>query len=220
MAEIAAVLARWQLDMRHVRSRTCRTPAPRERERWHALCLLAQGWSASKVAELLAPPHTIGNWLAALDRDGPDALAFEQTGGSPRPRRGRAGQGEGGSAGRAGGGRHRPGEPELEGGAGGRRGARWGPTLPQRLHALSAPAGLRPQAPQATPAQGRRGEARRLRGGICRPADGGAKVFFADSAYFRADGDLRETWVLKGQPDLVDSSCPHWGERASDYAAV
>jgi len=26
--------------------------------------------------------------------------------------------------------------------------------------------------------------------------------------------------VLKGQPALVDSSCPRWGEQASDYSAV
>ena len=86
MAEIAAVLARWQLAMRHVRERMCRAPTPRERERWHALWLLAQGWSASKVAELLErDAHTIGAWLAAFDRDGPAALAFEQTGGAPPP---------------------------------------------------------------------------------------------------------------------------------------
>ncbi len=86
MAEIAAVLARWQLGMRQVRERMYRAPTPRERERWHALWLLAQGWSASKVAELLErDAHTIGAWLAALDRDGPAALAFEQTGGAPPP---------------------------------------------------------------------------------------------------------------------------------------
>ncbi len=37
MAEIAAVLAQWQVDMRQVRERMYRTPTPRERERWHAL---------------------------------------------------------------------------------------------------------------------------------------------------------------------------------------
>ena len=48
----------------------------------------------------------------------------------------------------------------------------------------------------------------------------GAKIFFVDEAHFRADGDLRGKWVLKGQPALVDSSCPRWGEQASDYSAV
>jgi transposase len=48
----------------------------------------------------------------------------------------------------------------------------------------------------------------------------GAKVFFADEAHFRADGDLRGKWVLKGRPALVGSTCPRWGEKASYYAAV
>jgi len=48
----------------------------------------------------------------------------------------------------------------------------------------------------------------------------GAKIFFADEAHFRADGDLRGKWVLKGRPALVDSTCPRWGEKASYYSAV
>jgi transposase len=48
----------------------------------------------------------------------------------------------------------------------------------------------------------------------------GAKIFFADEAHFRADGDLRGKWVLKGQPALVDSTCPRWGEKASYSSAV
>jgi transposase len=49
---------------------------------------------------------------------------------------------------------------------------------------------------------------------------GGATIFFADEAHFRADGDLRGKWVLKGKPALVDSTCPRWGEQASDSSAV
>lgn len=86
MAEIGAALVHWELDARQVRERMYRAPTPRERERWHALWLLAQGWSANKVAELVErDAHTIGAWLAAFDRDGPTALAFEQTGGPPPP---------------------------------------------------------------------------------------------------------------------------------------
>ncbi len=48
----------------------------------------------------------------------------------------------------------------------------------------------------------------------------GAKIFFADEAHFRADGDLAGKWVLRGQPALVDSTCPRWGEKASYYSAV
>jgi len=48
----------------------------------------------------------------------------------------------------------------------------------------------------------------------------GAKIFFVDEAHFRTDGDLQGKWVLKGQPALVDSTCPRWGEKASYYSAV
>jgi transposase len=48
----------------------------------------------------------------------------------------------------------------------------------------------------------------------------GAKLFFVDEAHFYADADLRGKWVLKGQPALVDSTSPRWGEKASYYSAV
>ena len=48
----------------------------------------------------------------------------------------------------------------------------------------------------------------------------GAKHFFADEAHFYADADLRGKWVLKGEPALVDSTSPRYGEKASYYTAV
>ena len=48
----------------------------------------------------------------------------------------------------------------------------------------------------------------------------GAKVFFADEAHFRADTELRGKWVLKGEPALVDSTSPRYGEKASYYLTV
>ena len=48
----------------------------------------------------------------------------------------------------------------------------------------------------------------------------GAKLFFADEAHFYADVDLRGKWVLKGEPALVDSTSPRYGEKASYYSAV
>ena len=48
----------------------------------------------------------------------------------------------------------------------------------------------------------------------------GAKIFFADEAHFRADAELRGKWVLKGEPALVDSTSPKYGEKASYYSAV
>lgn len=48
----------------------------------------------------------------------------------------------------------------------------------------------------------------------------GAKIFFVDEAHFYADADLRGKWVVKGEPALVDSSSPRYGEKASYYSAV
>jgi transposase len=86
MNDVLALFKRWQLDMRQVRERMYRAPTPRERERWHALWLLARGWSAVQVADALErDPHTVGDWLEDFHRAGPVGLAFEQTGGSPPP---------------------------------------------------------------------------------------------------------------------------------------
>lgn len=48
----------------------------------------------------------------------------------------------------------------------------------------------------------------------------GAKIFFVDEAHFRADVELRTQWVLRGQPALVDTSSPRFGEKATYYSAV
>jgi hypothetical protein len=86
MDEVVDVLQRWRLDSRAVRERMYRAPTPRERERWHALWLLAEGWSAVQVADALdRDPHTIGEWLATFGQVGPAGLSFEHTGGSPPP---------------------------------------------------------------------------------------------------------------------------------------
>ena len=84
MDSMLTMLGQWQLDLKAVRERMYRAPTPRERERWHAVWLLAQGWSAAQVAEALErDAHTIGNWVAALREQGPAGLTFEQTGGPP-----------------------------------------------------------------------------------------------------------------------------------------
>ena len=80
------MLGRWQLDVKQVRDQVYRAPTPRERERWHALWLLTQGWSAAQVAEALGrDAHTIGEWAERFSQEGPAGLAFEQSGGSPPP---------------------------------------------------------------------------------------------------------------------------------------
>jgi transposase len=48
----------------------------------------------------------------------------------------------------------------------------------------------------------------------------GAKIFFVDEAHFRADVELRSQWVLLGEPALVDSTSPRFGEKATYYSAV
>ncbi len=84
MDSMLTVLKQWQLDLKAVRERMYRAPTPRERERWHAIWLLARGWSAAQVAEALErDAHTIGIWVAELREQGPAGLAFEQTGGPP-----------------------------------------------------------------------------------------------------------------------------------------
>ena len=40
-----------------------------------------------------------------------------------------------------------------------------------------------------------------------------ARIFFADEAHFRADAELRGKWVLKGEPALVESTSPRYGEK-------
>ena len=82
--EIERFLEQWQMGIRGWHGRTILALTPRERERWQAIWLLAQGWTASVTAEALErDPHTIGCWAAAFGEGGPRALIFEQSGGSP-----------------------------------------------------------------------------------------------------------------------------------------
>ena len=79
-------LERWEMDVTGGRRRMILAPVPRERERWSAILLLAQGCTAAATAEALErDPHTIGRWASAFGEGGPAALIFEQTGGSPPP---------------------------------------------------------------------------------------------------------------------------------------
>ena len=111
MRGIRPDLERWQLDLAGVRSKMYLALTPRERERWHALWLLCRGMTASATAQALGrDAHTIGRWATAFSEGGPAALIFEQSGGSPRPRRGTTGGVEGSGAGVAGAGGHRTGQ--------------------------------------------------------------------------------------------------------------
>jgi len=86
MEEPSVALARWGLDTGEVRRRMYEAPTARERERWHAVWLVAQGLSCNRAAALLErDPHTVGAWLNELAEGGPGALAFAQAGGPPPP---------------------------------------------------------------------------------------------------------------------------------------
>jgi len=86
MNDVVVMLGHWQLDVNQVRERVYRAPTPRERERWHALWLLARGWTAEQVAEALGRDvRTIADWEADFQQRGPAGVAFEQSGGSPPP---------------------------------------------------------------------------------------------------------------------------------------
>ena len=82
--EMGPLLERWRMDEAEVRRRMYRAPTPRERERWHAMWLLAQGWTAAAVGRALdRDAHTIGQWATMFAEGGPRALSFHQSGGSP-----------------------------------------------------------------------------------------------------------------------------------------
>ena len=90
VSEIERSLEQWELGVKDLQRRMILAPTPRERERWYAMLLLAQGWTAGITAETLGrDPRTIGRWATAFGKGGPRALIFEQTGGSPLSRRNR-----------------------------------------------------------------------------------------------------------------------------------
>ena len=103
MKEMRALLERWRMDEAEVRRRMYRAPTPRERERWHAVWLLAQGWTAAAVAEALErDAHTIGllaYWPGHSQRVAPRRWFLNRVVVPPRAGRGATGRVEGGGAG-------------------------------------------------------------------------------------------------------------------------
>ena len=70
--EIDRSLEQWQLGVKDLRRRMILAPTPRERERWYAILLLAQGLTAAATATALErDPHTIGRWASAFSEGGP-----------------------------------------------------------------------------------------------------------------------------------------------------
>ena len=67
--EIERFLEQWQMDAKALRRRMILAPTPRERERWYAILLLAQGFAATAAA-LERDPHTVGRWASAFGEEG------------------------------------------------------------------------------------------------------------------------------------------------------
>ena len=66
--EIARFLEQWQMEVKDSRRPIILAPTPRERERWYAILLLAQGWTAAAKAQALQrDPYTIGPLLQAQE---------------------------------------------------------------------------------------------------------------------------------------------------------
>ena len=155
--EVDRSLEQWEMNAKDVHRRMILAPTPRERERWHAIWLLAQGWTAVAVAvaeALERDPHTIGRWASAFGEGDPEALIFEQTGGSPRPRLDTAGGVEKSGATAAviiGPG---TGQLVLAGGAAVCMGAVRPQPESQQLPELAAPVGIQLQASQEALGQG------------------------------------------------------------------
>ena len=56
--DVGQSLEQWQMGAKDLRRRMILAPTPRERERWYAIWLLAQGWTAAATAEALERDHT------------------------------------------------------------------------------------------------------------------------------------------------------------------
>ncbi len=68
--EIHRDLEQWEMDAKALRRRMILAPTPRERERWYAVWLLAQGWTAAATAEALGrdpQPSDVGRRPSARE---------------------------------------------------------------------------------------------------------------------------------------------------------
>ena len=224
--EIDRSLEQWEMGVKDMQRRVILAPTPRERERWYAILLLTQGWTAAATAEMLErDPHTIGRWAPAFGEGGPRALIFEQTGGSPPALE--------------------PAQQEELKEAVQQLPTTWGMELAnwnwkvvgqfvwerygisisrsgclKWLHRLGF-AYKRPKKRLLKADEGKRTDFAAEYATLWEERqETGARMFFADEAHFRADAELRGKWTLKGEPALVESTSPKYGEKAGYYSAV
>ena len=223
--ELDRFLEQWDMGAKDLRRRMIPAPTPRERERWYAILLPAQGLTGAATAALERDPHTIGRWAAAFGEGGPIALIFEQTGGVP-PALGETQQAELRAAGRE--------LPEMSGmempnwnwkvvcqfvserfGIGLSRSS-----CLNYLHRLGF--AFKHPKKRLLKADEAKRDAFVAEYAVLWDEAGrsGSKIFFADEAHFRADAELGGKWVLRGEPALVDSGSPRYGEKAGYYSAV
>ena len=75
--EIDRSLEQWRMGVKDLRRRVILAPTPRERERWYAILLLAQGLTADGGGAGAGPPHyrTLGVGLRRGRACGPDIRA-------------------------------------------------------------------------------------------------------------------------------------------------
>ena len=221
--EIDRSLEQWQMGEKDLRRRMILAPTPRERERWYAILLLAQGWTAAATAEARPTHHrTIGVGLRRGRACGPDIRAGRWF----PPALDQAQQEELKAA------------VQLPPPSSGMEMANWywkvvrqfvserfGVSLCRSsclnyLHRLGF-AFKRPKKRLVKADEAKRETfVAEYAAFWNEPGRTGGKVFFVDEAHFRADAELRGTWVLRGEPALVDSTSPRHGEKANYYSAV
>jgi transposase len=225
MIDMVTLLKRWQVDEREVRERMYRAPTPRERERWHALWLLARGWSESQVAEALErDPHTIGSWVAAFGEAGPRVWPSRRQVAPP------ALDAEVQA--------HLKAAVQAPPRAVGMEMANWNwrgvrefvarhfgvrlcrSSCLNYLHRLGFVL-KRPRKRLTKADAAKRKDFVTLYAALRQEAaQTGAMMWVVDEALFRADAELRGIWVLKGEPALADASSPSLKEKVVYYSAV
>ena len=78
--------ARWGQTPADLRRLATSTPHPRTRERFLALYEITQESCATRVAgRTRRHPQTVMEWLHLYNTRGPEALAYQRTGGRPPP---------------------------------------------------------------------------------------------------------------------------------------
>ena len=224
--EIDRSLEQWEMGVKDMQRRVILAPTPPERERWYAILLLAQGWTAVATAEMLErDPHTIGRWGVGLWRRRLQGIDFRADWGFPPALE--------------------PAQQEELKEAVQQLPTTWGMELAnwnwkvvgqfvwerygisisrsgclKWLHRLGF-AYKRPKKRLLKADEWKRTDFVAEYATLWEECqETGARIFFADEAHFRADAELRGKWTLKGEPALVESTSPKYGEKASYYSAV